>query len=385
MGEGHIKVGQPERRKPRIALSHHWLTTPGGGEKVLYELHQMYPDAPIYTSAYIPQNFPEFADAEVHTTFLDKIPFLKRKHQLFPIFLGLAFKTFNMDAYDLVISSCAAEAKYVRTGPKTLHICYCHTPVRYYWSDYEWRLHNLPFGMFNWLARMVFPLVVGLLRRIDYAAAQKVDVFIANSKHIQVRIKKYYHRDSTVIYPPVMTARLLKLPAGSRDYYLIVGRQVASKRLDVAIDAFNELDLPLKIVGAGEEINRQRPRAAKNIEFLGRVSDEERDRLYAGAKGFVFPPEEDFGIVPLEAMAAGTPVIAFNGGGAPEYVIDGQTGVLFDEQKPASLVRAVRRFESMKFDEVTVRSRAKEYDVMLFRKQIRAFVDSEWAKFTNEQ
>ncbi len=313
--------------KPRIALTHHWLTTPGGAEKVLYELHQMYPEAPIYTTAYRRQKFPEFVGADVRTTFLDKIPFLKLKHQLFPIFLGTPFKTLDMSKYDIVISSCAAEAKYVRTNSTTLHICYCHTPVRYYWTDYEWRLQNLPFGKLNWLARIGYPLLVGALRHFDYKAAQGVNVFVANSRYIQDRIKKYYHRDSTVIYPPIVTERLAEMPSGSRDYYLIVGRQVASKRLDVAVDAFNELGLTLKVAGAGEEIDRQKPRAKANIEFLGRVSDEERDRLFAGAKGFVFPPEEDFGLVPLEAMAAGTPVIAYDAGGAPEYVTDGETGV----------------------------------------------------------
>jgi glycosyltransferase involved in cell wall biosynthesis len=367
--------------QPKIALVHHWLTSQGGAEKVLYELHRMYPEAPIYTTAYIPEKFPEFAGAEVHTTFLNWIPFLKRKHQLFPIFLGTPFKTFNMEKYDLVISSCAAEAKYVRTGERTLHICYCHTPVRYYWTDYEWRLHNMPFGRLNWLARVVFPLVIGLLRRIDYAAAQRVDVFIANSEHIKRRIKQYYHRDSTVIYPPIETQELEKIPAGARDYYLIVGRQVASKRLDVTVDAFNELGLPLKVAGVGEEVARQKPRAKSNIEWLGRVSDEERNRLMAGAKGFVFPPEEDFGMVPLEAMAAGTPVIAYNGGGAPEYVADGETGVLFDKQTGPALAEAVRRFETMRFDEQVVRARAQQFDTAVFRERMKAFVDQHWAEF----
>jgi glycosyltransferase involved in cell wall biosynthesis len=287
-----------------------------------------------------------------------------------------------MSEYDLVISSCAAEAKYVRTREQTLHICYCHTPVRYYWTDYEWRLKNMPFGAFNWLARLVFPLTVGMLRRVDYAAAQGVDVFVANSEHIKRRIKQYYHKDSTVIYPPIATESLLKLPRNAGDYYLIIGRQVASKRLDVAIDAFNELGLPLKVAGAGEEIARQRPRAKGNIEFLGRVSDAERDALFAGAKALVFPPEEDFGMVPLEAMAAGTPPIAYNSGGAPEYVIDGETGVLFDEQTGESLAEAVRRFENMKFDDAVIREQAKKFDAAVFRKKMAEFVDAKYAEFT---
>lgn len=374
-----------EVKARKVALVHHWLTTPGGGERVLYELHLMYPDAPIYTSAYIPEKFPEFADADVRTTFLNSIPWLKRKHQLFPLFLGLPFKTFNMDEYDLVISSCAAEAKYVRTGPDTLHICYCHTPVRYYWTDYEWRLKNLPFGAFNPLARIVFPMLIGPLRRIDYAAAQGVDAFIANSSHIKARIKQYYHRDSQVIYPPIVTEHLEKMSSGSRDYYLIVGRQVASKRLDIAVDAFNELGLPLKVAGAGEDIARQKGRAKSNIEFLGRVSEDERDRLFAGAKGFIFPPEEDFGMTPIEALAAGTPVIAYGKGGALEYVVEGVTGTLFAEQTPAALVEAVRRFEGMTFDDVVLRAAARKFDVSVFREQILAFVEVKWVEFEGKR
>jgi glycosyltransferase involved in cell wall biosynthesis len=368
--------------KLRVALVHHWLVSPGGAEKVLYELHQMYPDAPIYTAAYLPKKFPEFADADVRTTFLNKIPLIKNKHQLFPIFLGLPFKTLDMSQYDLVISSCAAEAKYVQTGPETLHICYCHTPVRYYWTDYEWRLKNMPFGVFNWLARLIFPLVIGILRRVDYEGAQGVDVYVANSRHIQERIKRYYHRDSTVIYPPVATKSVNHVDAKKEDYYLIVGRQVAVKRLDVAVDAFNQLGLPLKVAGAGEELARQRPRAKNNIDFLGYVSDEERNRLLAGAKGFVFPPEEDFGMVPVEALAAGTPVLAYNGGGAPEYVTDGVTGVLFDEQTPESLIDAVKRFEGMSFDRGVLRAKAAEFDIAVFREKMAKFADDEWQRFT---
>jgi glycosyltransferase involved in cell wall biosynthesis len=369
---------------PRIALVHHWLTSPGGAEKVLFELHQMYPDAPIYVSSYLPEKFPEFAAADIRTTFLNRIPWLRSRHQLFPVFLGTPFKLLNMDDYDLVISSCAAEAKYVRTKSNTLHICYCHTPVRYYWTDYEWRLQNLPFGRLNWLARLLFPLFVGRLRKIDYAAAQMVDLFIANSEHIQRRIKTFYKRDSTVIYPPIVTKRLLKMQRTAGDYYLIVGRQVASKRLDIAVNAFNQLGLPLKVVGEGEEISRQKPHAMSNIEFLGRVSDDERDKLLLGAKGFIFPAEEDFGIVPLEAMAAGCPVIAFGQGGAPEYVLDGKTGILFGEQSTEALIAAVNRFQKLEWNELVIRGKAREFDSAVFRREMRSYIESAWSKFAKK-
>jgi glycosyltransferase involved in cell wall biosynthesis len=368
--------------KPKIALVHHWLVSPGGAERVLYELHKMYPDAPIYTAAYSPQKFPEFATADVRTTWLDKVPFAKTKHQLFPVLRGLAFKMLDLSEYDVVISSCAAEAKYVTTGPNTLHICYCHTPVRYYWSDYQWYLQHPPFGKLNWLAGLVLPAIIGQLRRTDYEAAQNVDVYLANSRNVQDRIQTYYHRNSTVIYPPIQAKQLAAVPSAKpRSYYLIVGRQVAYKRLDLAVDAFNHLGLSLKVAGTGEEIERQRARAYPNIEFLGYVSDKERDQLFAGAKGFIFPPEEDFGMVPIEAMAAGAPVVAYNKGGAPEYVVDGVTGVLFNEQTVDQLVAAVRRLEAMKLDEAAIRRHAQTFDASVFRHKMAAFVEAELAKF----
>jgi glycosyltransferase involved in cell wall biosynthesis len=209
-----------------------------------------------------------------------------------------------------------------------------------------------------------------------------VNVFVANSKFIQGRIKRYYHRDSTVIYPPIFTSMYSKKRAPTDDYYLIVGRQVASKRLDLAVDAFNKLGLPLKVAGVGEELDRQRPRAKANIEFLGHVNDEERDMLFSGAKAFIFPPEEDFGMVPLEAMAAGTPVIAFNGGGAPEYVSDGLTGILFDQQTPESLIEAVMRFQEISFDDAKIRGRAEEFDTAIFRRRMANFVEQQWSLFS---
>jgi glycosyltransferase involved in cell wall biosynthesis len=364
----------------RVALVHDWMVSPGGGERVLLELHRIWPDAPIYTAAYVPERFPEFADADVRPTWLDTIPFAKTKHQFFPILRGMAFRSLDLSDYDVVISSCSAESKYVRTGPKTLHICYCHTPIRYYWSDYEWYMKHPPFGVFNFLARVVLAVGLKSLQRLDYRRAQEVDAFIANSTNVQKRISRYYDRQSVVIYPPILTD-LFQRPRDPKDFYVIVGRQVAYKRLDLAIQAFNELKLPLKVVGAGEEIARQQPLARENIEFLGRVSDEERSRLLAEAKAFIFPPEEDFGMAPVEAMAAGCPVVAYGRGGALEFMTEGVTGTLFSEQTPEALMAAVQRLEGMRLKESDIRARAKEFDVSVFRERMSDFVKQEWERF----
>lgn len=371
-------------RSPRIALVHDWLVSPGGAEKVVFALHEMYPEAPIYTAAYVPEKFPEFKDVDVRPTWLDRIPLAKTKHQLFPVLRAWAFQSLNLSEFDIVISSCSAESKYVRTGKHTLHICYCHTPIRYYWSDYEWYRAHPPFGSLNWLAKGVLPVMIGALRWMDFRGSQNPDFYLANSKFVQARIEKYYKKGSTVIYPPVGVDRFT-VSKDHGDYYLIVGRQVAYKRLDLAVDAFNELGLPLKVAGTGEEVVKQKERAKPNIEFLGRVPDEALPGLYGGAKGFIFPAEEDFGIVPIEAMANGTPVIAYGVGGALESVMEGKTGTFFYEKSPRALIEAVRKFETMTFDPEVIRRQAERFSSAIFRKQITEYVASAWEAFDRKR
>lgn len=361
-------------QKPKVAIVHDWLVSPGGAEKVVYELHQLWPDAPIFTAAYTPTKFPEFAEADVRPTWLDRVPLAKTKHQFFPVLRGLAFRMLDLSDYDVVISSCSAESKYVKTGPRTLHVCYCHTPVRYYWSDYDWYLAHPPFGALNGVARIALKFLIGYLRRVDLRGAAGVDVFIANSKNVADRISKYYKRDSTVIYPPVVMGDFT-LARKPEDYYVVIGRQVAYKRLDLVVDTFNELGWKLKVAGEGEEATRQKLRARPNIEFLGRVSDETRATLLAGAKGFIFAPEEDFGIAPVESLAAGCPVVAYGAGGALEYIQDGQNGCLFHEQSVASLRAALERFDALAFDEATIRTSATKFSDGEFRKHIKNFVE----------
>lgn len=364
----------------RIAIVHDWMVSPGGGEKTVYAMHKIWPDAPIFTAAYAPEKFPEFAQADVRPTWLNRISLVKKKHQLFSLPRAWAFKMLDLSAYDVVISSSSAESKYIKTGPDTVHICYCHTPTRYYWSDYEWYLSHFPIARLQWLVRLVMPFIIGALRRMDFNAAQKVDHFIANSTNVRERIKRFYKRDSVVIYPPIETNRFTQ-PHKTQDYYLIVGRQVAYKRLDLAVDAFNELGFKLKVVGAGEEIARQQPRSKPNIEYVGRPSDQVVADLYAGAKAFIFPPEEDFGMVPVEALSSGTPVIAYAKGGALEYVVEGETGTFFTEQTPEALAAAVHRFESMTFSEKTLRAKAASFDEAVFAKKLQEFVSSHQQKY----
>lgn len=349
---------------PKVAIVHDWLVSSGGAEKTLLQMHKIWPEAPIYTAAYLPEVFPEFRSADIRVTWLDKIKLAKTKHQLFSLPRALAFKMLDLSDYDIVISSSSAESKYVRTGG-AMHICYCYTPIRYYWSDYDWYLAHPPFGALNPVIGWILPVMIPWLRKMDYDAAQRPHHFVGISEHIKKRIKRYYNREATVIYPPVNTSRF-SVAKKAGEYYLIVGRQVAYKRLDLAVDVFNQLGLPLVVAGSGEEVAKQAKRAKANIKLVGRVNDEELAKLYQGAIALVFPQEEDFGIVPVEAMAAGRPVIAYKVGGAAETVIDGTTGVLFEHQTVQSLTDAVVRLQSLKIDPEKVRKQAERFDNKIF-------------------
>ena len=366
----------------RVALVHEWLTNVAGSERVLLALHELFPDAPVYTSVFVPEEFPELAGADVRTSFLQKIPGAKRKHQAFPFLRTVAFERFDLSEFDVVISSSHAEAKGVITRPETLHICYCYTPIRYYWSGYHHYLENPRFGALNPVVKAVMPYMTNYLRVWDRCAADRVDLFVAISEHVARRIKKYYRRDSDVIYPPVNTGWLEISPAVD-DYFLLVGRMIPYKRADIVVEAFNRLGLPLKIAGTGSEMESLRAMAKPNVEFLGRVSDAELKELYSRCLALVFPQEEDFGIVPLEAMAAGRPVIAYRAGGALETVVEGETGVFFDRQDAQSLMDAVKNFEPGVFSPQKAREHALRFDVSRFKEEIERYVDKAWGRFLN--
>jgi len=369
-------------RAMRVALVHEWLTNLAGSERVLLAMHDMYPEAPIYTSVFVSEQFPELAGSDVRTSFMQRIPGAKTKHQAFPFLRTVAFERFDLSEYDIVISSSHAEAKGVITRPETLHICYCYTPIRYYWSGYHHYLENPRFGALNPVVKAIMPYMTNYLRVWDRCAADRVDLFVAISNHVAKRIHKYYRRDAEVIYPPVNTS-WLSISPGVDDYFLLVGRLIPYKRADIVVEAFNRLGIPLKIAGTGSELDALRAAAGPNIEFLGRVSDAELGELYSRCQALIFPQEEDFGIVPLEAMAAGRPVIAYRAGGALETVVEGETGMFFDHQDGESLQQAVKKFDPGRFDPERARQQALTFDVEVFKQRIAAYVEQAWKRFSH--
>jgi len=355
---------------PRIAIVHDWLNQMGGAEQVLEVLVRMFPGAPVYTSIYWKERMPpSYRSWEIHVSFLDRLPLIKRYHQPFLPLYPLAFEGFDLRGFDLVISNKSGFCHGVITPPETLHICYCLTPTRFLW-DYLGYVEREGLGF---LARLLLPPLLNYLRTWDRLAAERVDRFIAISEEIRRRIAKYYRRDSTVIYPPVDTSRF-SLSHSHDDYFLIVSRLVPYKRIDLAVEAFNELGLPLLIAGDGRDRRRLEAMANSNVRFLGRVSEEELKRLMARCRAFVFPGKEDFGIAPVEAQACGRPVIAYAGGGALETVVEGVTGLFFREQTPQALIEAVRRFDEHSFDPQVIRRHAQRFDTTVFQERLRAFI-----------
>jgi len=356
------------------ALVHDWMNQIGGAEDVLETFVSMYPNAPIFTSLYAPDKMPDYwRDWQIITSFIDRLPRAHQQQQLyFPVYPS-AFEGFDFSGVDLVISNKSGFCHGVITGPETLHICYCLTPTRYVWRYHQYaERENL-----GWTVRQVLRPFLTWLRQWDRLAADRVDHFIAISKAVRRRIAKIYRRDSTIIYPPIDTKRF-EPSTKTDDYYLMVGRLVPYRRIDVLIEAFNKLDLPLVIAGAGRDRQRLESLSGPTIEFLGYVPDNELPQLMARCRAFMFPGEEDFGIAPLQAMAAGRPVIAYAAGGALETVLPG-TGSLFAEQNVEAIINAVERFDPDAISQTFVREHAKKYDIAVFERQFSKFVEQKMA------
>ncbi len=422
----------------KVALVCDWLLGTGGAERVVLELHHLFPEAPIYTSQY--NSNPKiwygetwFGNADVRPTGLQKLP--RRLKKFLPVLRAWSFSRLDLSEYDLVISASGAEAKFVRTTPKIkkwarlsrlfaaqgasedrkggvqestltadrssqrsdadesssgvagsagkqaaaarkcVHVSYCHAPTHYYWSRYQQYLKNPGFGVLDPLARVALRLLVGPLRRWDYKAAQRPNHYITNSAYTKDQIKKYYSREAVVIHPPVDVERFLQhnQPADKRHGFVTAGRQTPYKKIDLAVEATSQLNIPLVVIGNGPDHKKLNRLAGRSVTFLKKVSDTEIPQKFAGAQAFIFPGVDDFGIVAVEALAAGTPVIAFKGGGALDYV-NKDTGLFFDKPIVSSLVKAMTEFRKKSFNHAVIAGQAEKYSAVNFRRQIVDFL-----------
>ena len=359
----------------KIAIVCDWLVGFGGAERVTYELHRLFPQAPIYTSQFDPDKVSLFNEADIRTGWLNKLPGALKK--FLPVLRAWYFSHLDLSDYDVVISASGAEAKSVKTGESTIHIAYIHSPTHYYWIRYDEYLSHpgFPKGL-NWLAHLGLRLLVNPMRRWDFHAAQKPNYLIANSTHIQAMIKKYYKRDSVVIFPPVDVDRF-KLPAEPtlRHGFVAAGRQTPYKRIDLAVAACSQLNVPLIVIGTGPEHRKLERIAGRSVIFLSNVNDSEIVQHFQTATALLFPTNiEDFGVTGVEAMAAGTPVIAYKKGGPLDYVIPRKTGLFFDKQDIKSLVKAIGDFEPSQYDSQKIAESAQRFSVAEFRHNVLDFM-----------
>jgi glycosyltransferase involved in cell wall biosynthesis len=364
----------------KVALVHDWLTNMGGAERVVINFKEIFKDAPIYTTIYNPDNLDdELKNIDVRTSFLQNKKDAKKNHQKYFPFMPMAFESFDLNDYDIVLSSSSSCAKGVVTNPNTMHVCYCHSPMRYGWEFYYEYANTTDMKK---LKKKLLKYFMDYMRIWDNVSSNRVDYFIANSENVARRIWKHYRRESVVIHPPVR-CNLFNISDEDEDYFLIVSRLVEYKKIDLAIEAFNELRLPLIIIGDGSEREKLESKAKGNIKFLGRQPDNVIKKYYSKCRAFIFPGEEDFGITPLESQASGRPVIAFGKGGALETVIDRQTGIFFDEQTVDELKLAVKKFQNIDFDKKVIRKHAEEFDEAIFKGKIKDFIDEKYEEFVN--
>ncbi|KKR46811.1 MAG: Glycosyl transferase group 1 [Parcubacteria group bacterium GW2011_GWA2_40_8] len=362
----------------RVALVHDYLTQYGGAERVLEALCDIFPQAPIFTLIYDERGTKGvFKERRIVTSFLQNFEFVKKHHRLFPPLMPIAVEQFDLSAYQVVISDSASFAKGIITRPESKHICYCHTPTRFAWDDSHRYVEE--FGGYPLIMRKLAPIFLNWLRIWDHSASLRPDTFIANSYHVQNRIRKYYGRDAEVIFPPVKVDYFSKGKRDEQDFFLMAGRLIAYKRFDLGIEAARRAGFNLHIVGDGpaKKQLKQLAQGAPNIRFLGAVSDEVLREEYSRCQAMIFPQEEDFGLVAVEAMAAGSPVIAWRGGGALETVQDGKTGMFFEEQTVESLEKALQKFNNNDFSTEYIKEHARNFDTTIFNQKIKNFIDKQ--------
>jgi glycosyltransferase involved in cell wall biosynthesis len=357
----------------KIAIIHYWLVGMRGGERVLESLCELYPNADIYTHVYIPGAVSRTISCHrITTTFIGHLPFASSMYKKYLPLMPIALEQLDLGGYDLVISSESGPAKGVLAHPDALHVCYCHSPMRYIWNLYH--QYRSDSGM---ATRLVMPALAHYLRSWDQLSAGRVDLFVANSHNVARRIERYYDREAAVVYPPVDTELFrADSKAPSSNFYLMVGELVGYKRPDLTVETFNRLKKQLVVIGGGEMIDALRQLAGPTVKILGAQPIDVLQAFYAEAKALVFPGEEDFGIVPVEAMASGRPVIAFRKGGACETVLEGKTGVFFEDQTVESLSDAVRHFETIRFDPQLIANHAAMFGKARFRMEMSEVIDA---------
>lgn len=360
----------------KLAITHDYLNQYGGGERTLEAVHEIWPEAPIYTSIYDREKMTGWGfksqGMKILTSYMQKLPLLNvLPRYYFTLFYPFAFHSFNFHGYDVIFSSASYAAKDIRKPKGAIHISYIHTPPRFlYGYDQETNVDRM-----NMIEKLLSRIWKIYLKSRDQKSAKVIDFFIANSLTVQERVGKVYGREATVIYPPVETDRF-EGETSDKGYFLVVSRLGEYKKVDLVVKAFNELGLPLKVVGDGPQLGLLKEIAQSNIEILGRQPDEQVRELLLACRAFIFPTEEDFGIAPVEAMAAGKPVLAYGKGGATETVIDGKTGAFFKEQTVESLVTAIKLFDPAKYRAEDCRARAREFDKEIFKEKIGSFVES---------
>lgn len=349
----------------KVAIVAEWMTSRGGAEKVVLELARIFPKADIFTTVYNQKIFPELKNRRVKTSFLQKVPYFNHHHQLLLPLLPKAIESLNLAPYDLIISSSSAVGKGIKKPKRSVHVCYCHTPMRWVWqTDLDRRLIRLPFGK----------AMIGWLKKWDLKTNQGVDLFLCNSNFTKQRIKDFYKIDAKVIYPPAISKDDVDLKEETKnsrgDFYFAISRLVPYKRFDLAIDACNLLQKNLIIAGAGPDEKHLKRIAGRTVTFVGRSDEEMKKKLFQTCKAVIFPSEEDLGIVPIEAQAAGAPVVAYSKGGTRETVIDTKTGALFGKQEIKSIIEAIERLEKSDFSEREIKENSLKFTKEKFEEEI---------------
>lgn len=368
-------------KNKKVAIVCDWIKDMWGWEKVMVDILDLFPEADIFTTVFWQKWNPIFEWRKITTSFIQKIPFFGKHHKMALFLRPRAIETFDLWEYDLVISLSSAESKWVITKPETLHICYCHTPTRYFWSHYKEYFERLEFGFLNPLATFMMNLIIHNLRLWDFAAAQRVDYFIANSQNVAGRIKKYYRRDSKVITPSV-DINLFPFSEIKKDYYFYISRMVPYKKFDLIVDAFNEnwKKIILSTSTDNELYRKLKAKSNSNIEWIFWLNNEQKNKYISEAKAVFYPSEEDFWIVPIEAMATWTPVIAYKKWWSLETVRENHkfmpsTWVFFEEQTTKSLNAAIEKFEKMEFDPKKIREYSYNFDISVFRRDLIEFIE----------